>query len=170
LLNSEQVKLLQTAVRAAGIRLPHDDGRYRLLLAQYRDKRRQPVLSCKDLSKAQLEDVLAICESHGWQHPGKEPDHYRRLAAGSDEWASYGQQQAIRLLFEDLGYPAECRANFLRKMTEKANASLLTPQEAYNVIEALKAMLSRIEGRKYHTIKDVQRDMEVSHGKEPAPF
>ncbi len=171
MLNNEQVRLVQVAVRAAGIRLPHDDSRYRLLLAQYRDKSRRPLTSCRDLSREQMTDLLAVCEGMGWRHPGKADDYYRQLASGGYEYASYAQQKAIAALFDDLGYPAQARISMMQRLYEKGSTATLSPREAYNLIEALKAMLSRQTGRTYHNVTEVQEDMEVCCGQqEPAPF
>ena len=74
MLNNSQIKLVQVAVRAAGLRGKGFDGRYRLLLGQYHQPNGQPVTSCKQLNNWQIDDLLAICESHGWRCPGKADD------------------------------------------------------------------------------------------------
>jgi len=84
MLNKQQIILIQMAVKQAGLRTSRQDGRYRLLLAQYRNPRGKPITSCKELNNSQIDDLLAICESMGWRHPDKKPDHYRKKIAAGD--------------------------------------------------------------------------------------
>jgi len=169
-LNNQQIKLVQIAVKGAGIRLSKaGDGRYRLLLGQYRDSRGNPLTSCKQLNTWQLADLLAICESMGWRHPGKEEDFYRTLAANQAEnvtAASFAQIEAIRHLAGDLGWTVENLKGFIRRMTHEHAHSLaeLQADEAHTIIESLKHILSRNDGQTY---KDIQ---EVMDGREKIPI
>ena len=166
MLNNNQIKLVQVAVRAAGLRTSRFEGRYRLLLGQYRQPNGQPVESCKQLNNMQLEDMLAICESYGWRMPG-EPENYYRLKRGVAELtASFAQQKAIEYLAGDLGWKESQLGGFLKRMTGgfAANVVSLNPAQAYNVIEALKAMLSRETGKEYENLKEIEGDMEVRNG------
>jgi len=169
MLNNKQIKLVQMAVRAAGIRSKHADGQYRLLLAQYKQSDGRPVNSCKQLNNWELEDLLAICESQGWQCPGKEPGHFRRKVAGSQvtgRYASFAQQSAIQKLAGDLGWADYQLAGMVKRMTKgaKTNIASLSAAEAYRIIEALKAMFSRERGKRLNTLKDVER--EVTDGED----
>jgi len=104
MLNKDQIKLVQTAVRAAGLRTKYCEGRYRLLLGQYRQPGGSPVTSCKQLNNSQLEDLLAICEANGWRMPGKPDDFYRSKINNESDIASFAQQSAIRKLADDLSW------------------------------------------------------------------
>lgn len=166
MLNNEQIKLVQTAVRAAGIRTKEFDGRYRMLLANFRNKR-GPIESCKDLNMYQLEDLLAICESHGWQHPGKTVDFYRKKREKAGDYASFAQQEAIKHLAGDLGWTDEHLKNFVAKFKAEKQ-QYPTAKEAYKIIEALKAILSKETGKKYNNLKQIQEEFKeaVTDGKE----
>lgn len=163
--NKDQIKLIQTAARAAGLRNGKQEGRYRMVLQQYRVK------SCKDMTNAQIDDFLAICEALGWRYPGK-PETYcrdRANAAVDKNSASFAQLEAITHLAGDLGYDMPM-TKFLARMTHgRIDAVVhLTRQEAYNVISALKAMLQRRDGIKYRDCKQIENQYtEVTeHGKE----
>lgn len=158
-LSPDQIKMIQIAVRAAGIRTAKFEGRYRMLLGQYRQPNGQPVDSCKQLNHEQFEDICAICESHGWQHPDFAPDHFRKLRADRGEFASYGQRAIIDCLYKDLGWTIENLKGFIEKTTkgEKQIPSELSTREASEIIEALKAILGRKDGRQYKTIEDVRK-------------
>jgi len=166
MLNNDQVKLVQVAVRAAGLRTSRFEGRYRLLLGQYIQPSGQPVESCKQLNNMQLEDLLAICESYGWRMPGRPENHYRLKRAVADVTASFAQQKAIEYLGGDLGWKESQLAGMLKRMTGgfAANVVSLNPAQAYDVIEALKAMLSRETGKPYENLREVEGDMEVRNG------
>ena len=170
MLNNRQIKLVQKAVRTAGIRKPKDDRRYRLLLAQYKRPNGSPVKSCKQLNNSQLDDLLALCESLGWRMPGKAEDHFRRKVATQETVASFAQQVAIKHLAGDFGWNNGQLGGMLKRMTGgfATSASALTPAQAHNVIEALKAMLSRERGTRYTTLKQIKDDMEVTNAEENA--
>lgn len=163
MLNNDQIKLIQTAVRAAGLRSSRFEGRYRLLLSQYKQPDGQPVVSCKQLNNMQLEDMLAICESYGWRMPGRPENYYRVKRGVADVTASFAQQKAIEYLAGDLGWKESQLAGFLKRMTGGfvTNVVALNPAQAYKVIEGLKAMLSRETGKEYENLKEVEGDMEV---------
>lgn len=166
MLNGSQIKLVQTAVRAAGLRTKQFEGRYRFLLSHYIQPNRSPVTSCKQLNNSQLEDLLAICESLGWRMPGKPENYFRLKVATKSQYASFAQQQALKHLAGDLGWNDIQLEGMLKRMTGgfATNVSGLTPGHAYNIIEALKAMLGREKGVSYSNLKEVQEDMEVKDG------
>jgi len=157
--NNSQIKFIQTAVRAAGIRTAGHDGRYRLLLAQYKQSNGKPVTSCKQLTRGQMDDLLAICESLGWRHPRKSATHYRDKMAADiyNGSVSFAQAEAIKHLAGDLGWHDENIKGFVRRMTNgRTDTLMLTSQsEAWKITEALKAMLSRKDGKTYKTVADV---------------
>ena len=163
MLNNNQIKLVQMAVRAAGIRSPGQDGRYRLLLGQYRQPSGAPVTSCKQLNNSQMEDLLAICEANGWRMPGKPEDFYRHKVAIGSDFASLAMQVGITNLAGDLGWNAFQLGGLLKKMTggRADNVAYLDPREAYKVIEALKAMLERKTGRQFKNLQQVKEEMSA---------
>ena len=168
MLNTQQIKLVQTAVRAAGLRNGRADGRYRLLLAQYKQGSGRPVTSCKQLNNMQLEDLLAICESHGWRMPGKPVNYFRFKVATESHIASFAQQSAIKHLAGDLGWNDEQLAGMLKRMTGGfvTNVAALSPAQAHEIIEALKAMVGRQEGKQYTNLQQIKEDKEaVTDGK-----
>lgn len=168
MLNNQQIRLVQTAVRAAGLRGKGFEGRYRVLLRQYRRPNGRPVISCKQLNNWQLDDLLAICEAHGWRMPGKIETFYRENIIGSSDHASYAQREAIKHLAGDLGWQEHQLCGMIKRMTREKKTSivLLSPAEAYNIIEALKIILGRERGKQYTDLKEVQEDMEaVTDGK-----
>ena len=164
MLNKQQIKLLQTAVRAAGLRDEEDDGRYRLLLGQYRGPGGKPVTSCKQLHSSQLEDILAICEAMGWRYPGKSASFYRDRVASRGLLASFAQQAAINRLKDELGWEGYDLTGMIKRMTgERVKfVGQLKPDEAYKMIEAMREMFGRKVGKKYNKLQDVQRDTEVA--------
>jgi hypothetical protein len=161
MLNNSQITLIQIACKVAGIRSPGQDGRYRLLLAQYRQPSKAPVTSCKQLNNSQMEDLLAICEANGWRMPGKPEDFYRQKVAKTSDFASFAQQSAIKHLAGDLGWNEFQIGGMIKKMTNSNTKSLpcLFPNEAYKVIEALKAMLGRKTGKQFNNLQQVKEEM-----------
>lgn len=169
MLNKDQIKLVQTAVRAAGIRNPGQDGRYRLLLAHYKQPNRCPVASCKDLNNWQLDDLLAICEAQGWRQPDKSEDFYRRKVAAGNGYASFAVQSAINHLRGDLGWPIEHLHNFIEKMTGRITTVVnLTPREGYKVIEGLKAIFNHKHGTNCSTIRQIKEETQSRNSDKPA--
>jgi hypothetical protein len=160
MVNNDQIKLMQVAAKAAGLRTPSQDGRYRLILAQYKKPNGQLCASCKDLNNWQIDDFLAICESMGWRYPGQSETYCRDRAAKAydGDFASFAQRQAIDYLAGDLGLTGEPIKAFIRRMTKQRTDSIvqLTPGEAYKIIEAMKAALSRRDGVNYETLNEVK--------------
>jgi len=156
--NNNKIKLVQTAVRKAGIRQPGLDGRYRLLLGQYMQPNGKPVESCKQLNNSQLDDILAICEAQGWRMPGKPETFYRDKINQAAEVASFAQQKAIGYLARDLGMTDLHLNNFIKVMTKDKCSSVveLSPKEAWKIIEALKAILKRKTGVAFNSLKEVE--------------
>jgi hypothetical protein len=184
MVTKEQIILIQTAARKAGLRDGSNRGRYDLVLAQYRTGRHLPVRSCKELNNWQIDDFLAICESMGWRYPGKSETYCRDKAAESKDghYASYAQKTAIDHIAGDLGLTGgigrDCLNQFVLRMTRQRtdDINFVTRREAYNIIEALKAQVERHDERKYDNCKDIQSNHTevIPNGQEvqnqPAPF
>jgi len=165
--SKDQIKCIQIAVRTAGLRDGKNDGRYRMLLSNYKQSSGRPVTSCKQLNDSQITDLLAICESLGWRMPGQPDDCFRRkvdktvYGAGT---ASFAQQSAIDKLKGDLGWGSEQLAGMIKRMTKDrvGNVSMITSREAHGVIEALKNMYSRKTGKEYANLNEVKEDVEAA--------
>ena len=153
------------AARAAGLRGGKfsNDNRYYLLLAQYKQPNGKPVTSCKQLTRNNFEDFLAICESMGWRHPGKASDYYRQkvrqyVGPANFDSCSFAQQACIKAMAGDLGMTDENLKTFFVRMTENNidNFACMSNHQAWKITEALKAMLSRQDGTNYKTVADVK--------------
>ena len=173
--NNDQIKLIQTAARQAGLCNGKQRERYYLVLRQYRDRNRRPVTSCKDMTNAQIDDFLAICEAMGFRYPGKPETYCRdRIKAYDGDYASFAQIAAIKHIAGDMGLIAgignDCLEHFILRMTRQRTDAVetLTQKEAYNIIEAMKAMLMRNDKNKYTDCQSIkQHYTEVNeHGKE----
>jgi hypothetical protein len=162
MLNNKQIQLVQMAVRGAGLRGKGFEGRYRLLLGQYTLSNGRAVTSCKQLTNEQLDDLLAICESMGWRHPGHAANYFRQRAAHLEAGlASDAQISAIRHLAGDLGWNDENLKGMLRRMWRKAALTDLTGREAWTIIEALKAIVMRPGGgARGQTLADVAAEFK----------
>jgi hypothetical protein len=188
MLNKLQIKLVQMAVRGAGIRTAKCDARYRMLLSQYKAPNGTRITSCKQLNNSQLEDLLAICEAYGWRMPGKEETYFRdKVSKSADcDIASFAQQSAIKNLAGDLGWDELHLANFLRRQTggtrrdddarrasdtsrqvasqrvgsatAVSSISLLSHRQAWSIIEALKAIIGKETGKRYTNLRDIKED------------
>jgi Bacteriophage Mu, GemA protein len=166
MLNNNQIKLVQTAVRAAGLRDKTGDQRYRILLGNYKQPNGDVVTSCKQLNNWQLDDLLAICESLGWQYPGQRRAYYRNRSKTRGNTASFAQQSAIAYLSGDLGWNNKQLSGMVERQTAGRieHAQQLRADEAHGLIEALKNILSRETGKDYKNLKEVQQDMEATDG------
>jgi Bacteriophage Mu, GemA protein len=165
-LNYKQIKLVQVATRAAGLRDKTGDGRYRMLLANYKQSNGEAVTSCPQLNNWQLDDLLAICESLGWQYPGQRRAYYRNRSKTQGNTASFAQQSAIAYLSGDLGWNDSQLSGMVRRQTADRieHVQQLRADEAHGLIEALKNILSRETGKSYKNLTEVQQDMEATDG------
>jgi hypothetical protein len=185
MVNNKQLKLIHQAARAAGLIDKTGDGRYRLVLRQYRDRAGRPAASSKQLTNHQIDDFLALCESLGFRLPNRPSHFFRDKAAAGYRQATIPTLAALRQLAGDLGWTEAHLVNFLRRMArpgESTDLITLPPRLAYVAIEAMKAMFNRTSGMDQPvqpTLADVQRyhqqhNMEVmdeqSSELEPAPF
>ncbi|MFA5187015.1 MAG: phage protein GemA/Gp16 family protein [Patescibacteria group bacterium] len=163
MLNNQQIKLVQMAAKGAGLRGGRysPDSRYYLLLGQYKQSNGKPVTSCKQLTRDQVEDFLSICESMGWQHPMHGPNYYqnkkRWYSNERTSGISTAQAECIRHLAGDLGMTAEHLKTFCLRMTNHLydSVTVMSAEFAWKMIEALKAMLGRRDGKQYETVADV---------------
>jgi len=89
--------------------------------------------------------------------PGQPEDYYRNKANKKYEIASYGQQMAIKYIAADLGMNEQRLGGFIRRMTGEADSiAALSPSQAYTVIEAMKAMLSRKMGVEFCNVQQIK--------------
>lgn len=144
------------------------DGRYYLVLRQYKRPSGRFVASCKQLSHAQMTDLLALCESYGWQCPGKAADHFTKLAAREGHVASTAQQESILLLSGDLGWTDERLDRFILRMTNRQVrlVARLSVKQASKVIDGLRSILSRTDKTNYGSVKDVAQEYATDGKKE----
>lgn len=165
--SNKQLQLIHIAARQAGLIVKKDDRRYRLLLAQYKASGGKPAKSSKQLNNSQIGDLLAICESMGFDS-GRGATYFRDKVAAHGHLASFAQQSAILHLRGDLGWNADNLKGFIRRMTHNARSSVaeLTPKDASKIIEALKNMTIREKGMSPNTTLNEIKDTEVEHGKE----
>ena len=169
MLKGKQIQLVQIAARQAGLRGTRFEGRYHMLLGQYKQSSGEPVTSCKQLNGFQMEEFLAICESMGFRCKGKPDDHFRQLVSSRGEYASPGQKIAIKNLVGDLGWTVVNLNGFIKKMTkgEVDNISEINSRQAWKIIEAFKNMVSKKTGKKYNSLKEIKDDFtqEAKDGK-----
>ncbi len=168
--SNKQLKLIHIAARQAGLIVKKDDRRYRLLLLHYVAPNGLPAKSSKQLNNSQIEDLLAICESMGFDS-GRGDTYFRDKSARRGDLASFAQQSAIFHLRGDLGWTADNLKGFVRRMTaySKSSVAELTVRQASNIIEALKNMTIRAKGMSPNaTLNDI-KDTEVDHGKKEQP-
>jgi hypothetical protein len=129
-----QLKILHIAKRDRGI----DEADWRTILRSI-----ARVQSSKDLTNAGFEDVMAYLEAQGYRQPGK-PETYWRSRSGQREREEVTSRQVhmIGALAREAGIGME---GFCRRMSngQTDQPELLSYQEAYNVIEALKAIIAR---------------------------
>lgn len=161
MINEKQIKLIQTACTAVGLR---ESGRYYLLLGQYQQPGGRPVTSCKQLNQYQIDDLLAICESLGWRYPGKPDNHYRAKVIKNHQLASFAQQAAIRHLAGDLGWNEYQLNGMIERMTnhQTSSVSKLTPRQAWVLIESMKTMFGRVAGHTYQNINQIKDEQEAA--------
>jgi hypothetical protein len=171
MLSKQSIKLIHIAAREAGLITRESDGRYRLLLAQYKRPNGKPVESCVQLNNRQFDDILAICEAHGWRSPGKEANHYRAKIAAAYDTASFPQQDCIKMLAGDMGWQKDGLATFVSRMTggRTDEIAMLQPSEAGAIIEALKNILSRRDGVRYSSIEEIADKYNRQQDDNPLP-
>lgn len=130
-----QLILLQTARRQ--VPALRDDGPWRLLLHNV-----ARVTSTKDLNNRTFEAVMAMLEALGFRDRYKRPNHYRRKITARGHDVSAEQIYKMVALAQEAGLELD---GFCRRMTGGRTDCVgdLEPFEAYNVIEALKAIVQR---------------------------
>lgn len=135
MLTKPQMILLQTARRQ--VPSLREDARWRMVLRNV-----ARVESSRELTNRSLEDVLALLEELGFRAPSKRPDHYRRKVASRGQTVSDEQLYKMGAMAHEAGLDLD---GFCRRMSagRTDNPSELEPLEAYNVIEALKAIINR---------------------------
>ncbi|HUO10075.1 MAG TPA: phage protein GemA/Gp16 family protein [Phycisphaerae bacterium] len=129
-----ELRLVHMACRQAGL----EDAAYRLIL-----RNAAGVESAKQLSQAGFEDVMAILEDSGFRHAGKPVDYWRSKVARRGSIAGERMVWKImRLVGQGCHYqlPGLCK-RVSGDRVERVDR--LTPREAYNLIELLKAVNER---------------------------
>ncbi len=156
-LNPKQIKILQTALRAVGLRKPGKAGeaQYRFYLSQFSDSKGRKITSCKQLTNVQLDEILATCVELGWHNTAK---------ATVSRPARISQAMIIGIaeLAGDLGWNHGQLSGMVSRMTQgrKTDPSELTTSEGIKVIEALKAMLKRINPAvTANNLSDIQMEL-----------
>jgi hypothetical protein len=136
----KQLQLIHTAARSLGI----EEGEYRLILLNIGH-----VHSSKDLTQVGLEDVMAHFEERGFRQNrcGRiHPFYWRQIRDNRIAFADSRQVHMIGALHAELeqGYTLEglCMRH-THGRTDRPEK--LTPREASNLIEALKAMKARAD-------------------------
>lgn len=156
MINTNQIRLIQIAVRQVDLRTKQQEGRYRLLLGQYLQPNGQKVTSCKQLNHEQFEDILAICESMGFRQKGKADDFYRKKTAAKGNMATPGQKLAIDHIAGDMGWTVDNLNVFISKMVKRqATTETISTKEGSKLIDALKAIISRKDGKHYDSITEI---------------
>lgn len=153
-ITANQIRSLQIAARQVGLRCGKDDGRYKLLLMQYKEPHGRGCQSCKELNQTQYEDFMAICESMGFVHFSGDKRHYRDKRDSRGDCKSFAQLEAIKAMASDLGWDSEHLQAFCVKMG-KAPLTYLSGVDAGKIIEALKAMIGRRDNTHYTRVADV---------------
>ena len=74
----------------------------------------------------------------------------------------------VSYLAGDLGWDDNQLAGMVKRMTRGQVRSIaqLASRQAYVIIEALKNMFGRQTGKNYHTLRQVQNDMEAKDGQD----
>ncbi|MCC6424872.1 MAG: DUF1018 domain-containing protein [Phycisphaerales bacterium] len=137
MLTKPQIILLQTARRQ--VPQLRDDAPWRMALRNI-----ARVSSAKDLNNRSFENMLAFLEEMGFCDQSKRPDHYRRKVAARGHEVSDEQLYKMGALAQAAGLDLD---GFCRRMScgRTDDPGRLEPFEAYNVIEALKAIVDRKE-------------------------
>lgn len=150
MLTKSQIVYLQTARRQAGIT---EDAPWRTIL-----RSAGHVESCKDLDNAGFEAVMAVLEDMGFRDRSKPGDHWRTKSARQPAKASERMVRKIIMLAQHCRYslPALCE-RFSEHRTQFPEN--LRPQEAWNLIEMLKAVNQREAVR--NEAGDYQRTFET---------
>jgi len=128
-----ELKLIHMAYRQAGLEEEH----YRMILRNVAG-----VESAKLLSQTDLENVMAVLEDSGFRHAGKPADYWRSKVALR---GSICGERMVRKI-EDLaaGQKYDLAGLCRRVSAERvARVDKLMPREAYQLIEALKAICAR---------------------------
>ena len=139
-----QIRVIQMAKRAVGL----TDPAYRTLLRNVAD-----VESSKSLINAGVEDVLAVLEDLGFQSHPAGPNYWRRKVVRRGQCCNERMIWKIEALAAEQRYqlPALCLRMSNRRTDQ---VGLLYPKEAYNLIEALKAIVDRPGTERTETTED----------------
>jgi len=128
-----QLKLIHLAYRQAGLEEEH----YRMVLRSVAG-----VASAKDLTQGGFEDCMAVFEDSGFRDQGKPESYWRDKVA--TRAAACGDRMARKIAELSAGQPYDL-AGMCKRFSggRVACVEMLRPREAWNLIEALKAIQTR---------------------------
>lgn len=130
-----QLKLIHVAARQVGL----NDAAYRVLLRNVADAK-----SAKDLGQAEYEDVMAVMEDQGFRTLGQPDDYWRGKVRRRDFEAGPRMVRKIEAMAAETNYKvAGLCMRFSLGRTDRVEQ--LSPLEAYNAVEMLKAVIERRE-------------------------
>jgi hypothetical protein len=143
-ITAAQIKLIHIAANHAGC----NQEQYRTVL-----RNAGGVSSCKTLTHTAFEDCMAIFEGMGYEDSRGEW-YWREVVRQRGHLCSGRMAHKIVELGETCGYPVKSLCmKFSGGRTE--HPSKLTPNEAHDLIEAMKDMIIRREGVSTHRIEAV---------------
>ena len=128
-----ELKMVHVAARQAGL----GEEQYRMVL-----RNAGGVASSKELTQAGLEDVMSVFEDGGFRHQGKPENYWRNKVAMRGTFCGDRLAHKIAELAARQQYALEglCR----RVSGERVGiVARLTPREALNLVELLKAVIER---------------------------
>jgi hypothetical protein len=132
-MTTAQTKLLHIAARQVGL----NDRQYRTILRTI-----ALVDSSTRLTQDDFERVMAVMEERGWRQSGQAETYWRDRADGQGRFASSRQVAALRRLAPAAGVRIEGMC--IRHTAGRTDRpEKLTPREAWQIHEALKAMVGR---------------------------
>jgi hypothetical protein len=130
----QQIKLIHIAAKQIGL----DDRTYRLLLHNVAG-----VTTCKKLDNPGLENVMAVFEDLGFRDAEHDPKYWRTKVKLRGSNAGERMVHLIRQLSERLRHYKLSGLCMRFSYDRTAAPEKLTPKEAWNLIEMLKAAITR---------------------------
>jgi hypothetical protein len=138
MITPQQIKLIHIAATRAAL----NRQQYKLLLRNVGD-----VESCKQLSQASYEDCMAVLEDSGFKDTERGEHYWRGMVERRADRCSSRMAFMIHKLAADPAFTYDLGGFCLRMSIQRtADPLLLTPREAWNVIEAMKQILDREPG------------------------
>jgi hypothetical protein len=150
-MSREQLASIHILAHKAGIDTKHDRASYELLLTNVAG-----VVTSKDLNQRSFEDVMATLEDLAEGNGVDVGPHWRHIVATRGSSATSRMVWLIRQLHTDYealrgeGDPHYELAGLVERMSRGrrlgpiSDLALLTPREAWNMIEAMKGIIARL--------------------------